>query len=165
MLSWYVRKPAAAHTVHTVVSTLTRVTPVTWRSSFRHPTLRSSGRRTRTPLLHHSLASTGDRSPADGLRLRVWRKFPPSLCGVDGVPGGEVVRWSHAVCSRRASCPSLSSYVCVCHVAKTRSEQSVLYMDYASLLELDLSNAHERREYLTGMDYEYRVGQHGQQTG
>ena len=33
---------------------------------------------------------------------------------------------------------SVSSYVCVCHVAKTKRDEAILYMDYASFLALDL---------------------------
>ena len=82
--SRYVRKPVVAHTVHTVVSTPTRVTLVTWRSSSQHPTPRLSGRRTKTSLpLRHSLVSTGGRSPVDELRQRGLRRFPPSLHRAD----------------------------------------------------------------------------------
>ena len=63
----------------------------------------------------------------------------------------------------------MSSYVCVCHVAKTRSEQVILYMDYASFLELDLSmrmNSGMLSEHQMeiGWNREYRAGQHGQRT-
>lgn len=64
------RKPAVALTVPTVVSTLTRVTLATLKSSSQQPTAKSSGRKTRTSLRHHhSLVSTGGKWPADGLRL------------------------------------------------------------------------------------------------
>ena len=86
----YDRKLAAAHTVHTVALTPTRATLATSRSSSRHLILRLNGRRTRMLLLHHSLASTGGRSLANGLRLRGLREFPPSVRGVgDGSYRGE----------------------------------------------------------------------------
>ena len=66
------RKPAVARTVHTVVSTPTRVTRATLKSSSPRLTPRSSVPRTRTSSLpHHSPASTGGRLPADVLRLLV----------------------------------------------------------------------------------------------
>ena len=115
------RKPAAALTVRTVVSTPTRVTLVTSRSSSRHPILRSSVRRTRTSLpLHHLLVSTGGRLLVDASRLLV---LPPRLRELVWV--GQARSWE----CRRGSCfdvrwALLSSYVCVCHVAKTRRDHT-----------------------------------------
>ena len=101
-VSFVFRKPAAARTVHTVVSTPTRVTRATLRSSSPHLTPRSSGPRTRMSLLpHHSPASTGGRLPADVLRLLVLlpREYVllSAVLWVMRVCGW----WGHAVCLRR----------------------------------------------------------------
>lgn len=111
------RKPAAAHTAPTVVSTPTRATLATLRSSSAPAKSRLSGQRTRTPLLPlRSLASTGDRSPGGASRPLALKHLTGGLSeGWFGGMGG----------SRRFdSMPSLSESafiisVCLCHALKT----------------------------------------------
>ena len=85
ILGMYDRKLVVAHTVRMVVSTPTRATLATWRSSSPHLTRKSSGRRTRMPLLLlRSPASTDGKLPVDALRLPGHRV----LCRVRGLCGG-----------------------------------------------------------------------------
>lgn len=76
------RKPAAVHTVPTVVSTPTRATLATSKSSSAQERSRSSARRTRMPF-HRSPALTGDRSPGGVSRPLAFKHLPSLGCFLD----------------------------------------------------------------------------------